>query len=86
MLYEVEKMVIKIFGKNCSNSNKLFKNLGNSLEDVKTKVEIELLEDKKYEDKYIVSNTPALVINDKVVSQGKVLNEREIKNFIRILT
>lgn len=86
MLYEVEKMEIKIVGKNCSNRNKLFKNLGKSLEDVKTKVEIELLEDKKYEDKYNVSNTPALVINDKVVSQGKVLNEREIKNFIRILT
>lgn len=79
-------MKIKIVGKNCSNRNKLFKNLGKSLEDVKTKVEIELLEDKKYEDKYNVSNTPALVINDKVVSQGKVLNEREIKNFIRILT
>ncbi|MGN1358146.1 MAG: thioredoxin family protein [Bacilli bacterium] len=79
-------MEIKIVGKNCSNRNKLFKNLGKSLEDVKTKVEIELLEDKKYEDKYNVSNTPALVINDKVVSQGKVLNEREIKNFIRILT
>ena len=86
MLYEVEKMEIKIVGKNCSNRNKLFKNLGKSLEDVKTKVEIELLEDKKYEDKYNVSNTPALVINEKVVSQGKVLNEREIKNFIRILT
>ena len=79
-------MEIKIVGKNCSNRNKLFKNLGKSLEDVKTKVEIELLEDKKYEDKYSVSNTPALVINDKVVSQGKVLNEREIKNFIRILS
>lgn len=86
MLYEVEKMEIKIVGKNCSNRNKLFKNLGKSLENVKTKVEIELLEDKKYEDMYNVSNTPALVINDKVVSQGKVLNEREIKNFIRILT
>ena len=86
MLYEVEKMEIKIVGKNCSNRNKLFKNLGKSLENVKTKVEIELLEDKKYEDKYSVSNTPALVINDKVVSKGKVLNEREIKNFIRILS
>ena len=79
-------MEIKIVGKNCSNRNKLFKNLGKSLENVKTKIEIELLEDKKYEDMYNVSNTPALVINDKVVSQGKVLNEREIKNFIRILT
>ncbi len=38
-------MEIKIVGKNCSNRNKLFKNLGKSLENVKTKVEIELLED-----------------------------------------
>lgn len=79
-------MKIKIIGKSCSNRNKLFKNLQKSLEDFKTKVEIELLEESKDLNKYNVTNTPALVINDKVVSQGKILNEREIKNFIRILT
>lgn len=79
-------MKIKIIGKSCSNRNKLFKNLEKSLEDFRTKVEIELLEESKYLNKYNVTNTPALVINDKVVSQGKILNEREIKNFIRILT
>lgn len=79
-------MKIKIIGKSCSNRNKLFKNLQKSLENFKTKVEIELLEESKDLNKYNVTNTPALVINDKVVSQGKILNEREIKNFIRILT
>ena len=79
-------MEIKIIGKNCSNRNKLFKNLGKSLEDTKNKVEIQLLEDPKDLNKYHVTNTPALIINDKVVSQGKILTEREIKNFIRILT
>ncbi len=79
-------MKIKIIGKSCSNRNKLFKNLEKSLEDFRTKVEIELLEESKDLNKYNVTNTPALVINDKVVSQGKILNEREIKNFIRILT
>ena len=86
MLYEVREMKIKIIGKSCSNRNKLFKNLQKSLENFKTKVEIELLEESKDLNKYNVTNTPALVINDKVVSQGKILNEREIKNFIRILT
>lgn len=79
-------MKIKIIGKNCSNRNKLFKNLGKSLEGIKTKAEIELLEEPKDLNKYNVTNTPALVINGKVVSQEKILNEREITNFIRILT
>ena len=35
---------------------------------------------------YKISNTPALIINDKVISQGKVLNEREITKFIKVLS
>ena len=37
------------------------------------------------DNRYNITNTPALVINDKIISQGKVLNEREIKKFIEVL-
>ena len=46
------------------------------------KINIQLLEK---DNKYNITNTPALIINDKLISQGKVLNEREIKKFIEVL-
>lgn len=79
-------MEIKIIGKNSSNRMKLVKNVGRALEEIKGKISVLLLDEQKYLDKYGISNVPALVINDKVISQGKVLDEKQIKNFIRILT
>ena len=55
------------------------------MEKIKGKVSVSLLEEESDAKKYNVSNVPALIINEKVISQGKVLNEREIANFIRIL-
>jgi len=79
-------MEIKILGKNSSNRIKLLKNIEKGATDKKGKVEITLLEDDKYLSKYGVSNTPALIINDKVVSQGKILTEKEIKHYIKLLS
>ena len=45
-------------------------------------IDIKLVEK---DNRYNITNTPALVINDKIISQGKVLNEREIKKFIEVL-
>ena len=40
------------------------------------------LNDDKYKLKYHIKNTPALVIDEKVFSEGKVLTEREIKKLL----
>ena len=78
-------MEIKIIGNESSNRMKLLKNVGKAMEKIKGKVSVSLLEEESDAKKYNVSNVPALIINEKVISQGKVLNEREITNFIRIL-
>ena len=77
-------MEIKIIGENSSNRIKLLKNVNKSVKNLKGKFEIVLLENEK--DKYGIINTPSLVINEKVVSQGKVLTEREITNYIKVLS
>ena len=46
---------------------------------------LKLIKNIKKDNKYNITNTPALIINDKLISQGKVLNEREIKKFIEVL-
>ena len=72
-------MEIKVIGTNSSNRLKLIKNIKNATDN---KINIQLLEK---DNKYNITNTPALIINDKLISQGKVLNEREIKKFIEVL-
>lgn len=72
-------MEIKVIGTNSSNRLKLIKNIKKATDN---KINILLLEK---DNKYNITNTPALIINDKLISQGKVLNEREIKKFIEVL-
>ena len=72
-------MEIKIIGTNSSNRLKLIKNIKKATDN---KINIQLLEK---DNEYNITNTPALIINDKLISQGKVLNEREIKKFIEVL-
>lgn len=78
-------MKIKVIGESSSNRMKLLKNIWKATKEVKEVCEIEILEDKKYLNEYEISNTPCLIINEKIISQGKVLNDKEIKNYIRVL-
>ena len=76
-------MNIKIVGYNCSNGIKLKKNISkiNELD-----INLELLEGDEYLNKYNVRNVPGLIINEKKVSEGKVLNDREILRMIKVLS
>ena len=80
-------MEIKILGKNSSNRIKILKHLERSLKNIGiNSIDITMIEDDSEIQKYHVSNTPSIVINEKVVSEGKILTERELKNYIKILT
>lgn len=72
-------MEMKVIGTNSSNRIKLIKNIKKATDN---NIDIKLVEK---DNRYNITNTPALVINDKIISQGKVLNEREIKKFIEVL-
>ena len=78
-------MEIKIIGQESSNRMKLLKNVGKAMEKIRGKISVSLLEEDEDARKYNVSNVPALVINEKVISPCKVLNEKEIANYIMIL-
>ena len=76
-------MNIKIVGVNCSNGIKLKKNISKINE---IDINLELLEGDEYLNKYNIKNIPGLIINDKKVSEGKVLNDREILRMIKVLS
>ena len=75
-------MEIKILGTGCSKCDKLEKNLKKALKESDIDATIEKVEELKEIVRYGVMTTPALVINDKVVSVGKVLSAKEIKKFL----
>lgn len=71
-------MVIKILGSGCKNCVTLKENTKTALKEIGMEVEIVKVTDFKDIMTYGVMSTPALVIDEKVVSFGKVLKSKEI--------
>ena len=75
-------MIIKILGSGCKNCVTLKENTETALSEVGLEAEVIKVTDLKDIMAYGVMSTPALVIDEKVVSFGKVLKPKEI---VRIL-
>ncbi len=75
-------MIIKILGSGCKNCTKLQKNTEDALKSTGISATIEKVTDFKEIAKFGVMATPGLVIDDVVVSQGKVLKENEIAKLL----
>lgn len=71
-------MIIKILGSGCKNCENLTKNTEIALEEAGIEAEIIKVTDFKDIMEYGVMSTPALVIDEKVVSSGKVLKPKAI--------
>jgi small redox-active disulfide protein 2 len=76
-------MEIKILGSGCSNCKKLEENARQAVKDLSLDIDVNKVEDIKQVMKYGVMRLPALVINEKVKSYGKVNTVDEIKKFIQ---
>lgn len=76
-------MVIKILGSGCSNCVKLTGNTEEALKELGIEAEIVKVTDFMDIMKYGVMTTPALVVDEKVVSSGKVLKTKDIVNLLK---
>lgn len=74
-------MNIKVLGSGCTNCKRLLENVKGATKDMNN-VEIEYITDISKIISMGVMRTPALIINDKVVSTGRVLNTKEIIELI----
>ena len=63
---------------------KLLKNLNKVTKNEDINIEINVIDDKETLSKYKDKNKPILMINEKIISNGKILTDREIKNYIKI--
>ena len=77
-------MKINIIGENSSNRMKLLKNLKKVTKNEDINIEINVIDDKETLSKYKDNNKPILMINEKIISNGKILTDREIRNYIKI--
>jgi small redox-active disulfide protein 2 len=78
-------MVIKILGTGCKKCNLLQENAQKAIADAGLDIPIEKVTDLGEISGYGVMSTPALVIDERVISQGKVLKPQEIQAFIQKL-
>ncbi len=73
---------IKLIGANSRNGIKMKKVIEKTMEDSDLDINLILLDDEKSKIKYNVKNFPGIVVNEKLVSQGKVLTEREFRKVL----
>lgn len=69
---------IKILGAGCMSCHEQYENAKKSVADLSLPVEVEYITDMEKVTAYGVMSMPALVVNEKVVSMGKVLKPAEI--------
>jgi len=76
-------MKIKVLGSGCPNCKVLEANTKKALEELKIKADVEKVTDIAKIMEYGIMSTPALIIDEKVVSYGKVLSSNEIKKLLK---
>ncbi|QWC00025.1 thioredoxin family protein [Mycoplasmatota bacterium] len=75
-------MVIKVLGSGCKKCIKLEKRIKKVLINENMKAEVKKVTDMIEISAYNIMSTPAMVIDDLVVSSGKLLEEEEILDLI----
>lgn len=70
-----DSITVRIIGSNSSNGIKLKKMVKRAIDDTNREIILEEVNDRN---NYGIKNLPGLVIDGKVISQGKVLPVREI--------
>jgi len=76
-------MKIKILGSGCPNCKVLEANVKKAVKEMKISAKIEKVTDISKIMEYGVMSTPALVVDEKVVSYGRVLSSEEIKKLLK---
>lgn len=76
---------IKVLGAGCKNCHDLFDTARAAVKNMGLSVEVEYVTDMEKIMEYGVMSMPALVVNEKVVSMGKVLKSSDVEKLLRKL-
>ncbi len=75
---------VKVLGSGCKNCHAMYENAKEAVKNAGLDVEVEYITDLQKIMEYGVMSMPALVVNERVVSMGKVLKTAEIEKMLKI--
>ena len=73
---------IKVLGAGCKSCHEMYENTKDAVKNAGLSVEVEYITDMEKVMTYGVMSMPALVINEKVVSMGKVLKAADVEKLL----
>lgn len=73
---------IKVLGSGCASCHALYENTKEAVQKMGLSIEVEYVTDMQKIMEYGVMSMPALVVNEKVVSMGKVLKSADIEKLL----
>jgi small redox-active disulfide protein 2 len=79
---EAKMLTIKVLGPGCQNCQNLASATERAIANLSIEAKVEKVTDYAEIKKYMILATPGLVINEKVVSAGRVPSEAEITTFL----
>ncbi len=82
---ETSSASVKVLGSGCAKCNKLEKATVEALQELNMDTTIDHVKDYAKIAMYGVMSTPALVVDEKVVSYGKVLTKDEVVKILKEL-
>ena len=76
---------VKVLGAGCKSCHEQYENAKAAVQAMGLNIEVEYITDMEKVMEYGVMRMPAIVVNDKVVSMGKVLKAADVEPLLRKL-
>lgn len=73
---------IKVLGSGCKNCHDLFENTQTAVKNMELDAQVEYVTDMQKVMEYGVMSMPGLVVNEKVVSMGRVLKPADVEKLL----
>lgn len=77
---------IKVLGAGCKSCHEMYENAKSAVKALGLSIEVEYVTDMQKVMEYGVMSMPAIVVNGKVVSQGKVLKSADVEKLLHKLS
>ena len=74
---------IKVLGAGCKSCHNQYENTAAAVKKLGLEIDVEYITDMQKVMEYGVMSMPAIVVNEKVVSMGKVLKTSEVENILK---